>query len=258
MLTTIKKKGAILQLTLLEEKCLHALMSAHAEESLSREQLTQIFAEYLEPVFCYASLFAGVGEIELTRIKIGNFLAINYPAAFFQKFQTQTTVMKRPILAYWLEKQTPLWIEKGSYDHVSSEEEKEEIRIFQLEPMLIHGQRDLSGKISSYYSFRQCGVDSKRALILIKLYMPFLHLLLIKTLKWEYNPSYSAGVALTKREWELVDAIKNGKTNKEIALILGRSPSTIKNQMIGLFEKLEVNTRAEALSKLQKLSETMI
>jgi hypothetical protein len=48
--------------------------------------------------------------------------------------------------------------------------------------MLIHGQRDLSGKFSSYFSFRQCRIDEEKANFLLKIYMPYLHLILAKGL----------------------------------------------------------------------------
>lgn len=247
-----------MQLNHIEEICLFKLISAYSSSNFTEEKIYQLFKDFLQPVFLYESLIAGVGEVEFTRIKIGRAISINYPEEFLKQIEKVTSVEKRSLLAYWLEHQQPLFINEINFDHISSDLEKEEISIFKLAPMLIHGQRDLSGKFSSYFSFRQCGIEEERAKALIKIYMPYLHLILAKGLDWKYSLTYNIKLKLTKREWELLDYIKQGKTNKEIAILVQRSPSTIKNQVLQLFRKLEVSTRSEALSKIQNLSSSQM
>lgn len=247
-----------MQLNEIEEACLFALISAHLRKDLDQEKVYELFESFLHPVFFYKSLIAGVGEVEFTRIKIGKIISVNYPVEFLEQIDKVTSVEKRSLLAYWLEHQQPLYVQGANFDDISSDLEKEEIKIFSLSPMLIHGQRDLSGKFSSYFSFRQCKLDEERAKFLIKIYMPYLHLILSKGLKWEYSQTFDVKLKLTTREWELVDYIKKGKSNKEIAILLQRSPSTIKNQVIALFRKLDVSTRSEALARLQTLSGSLL
>jgi DNA-binding CsgD family transcriptional regulator len=54
--------------------------------------------------------------------------------------------------------------------------------------------------------------------------------------------------ALTQRESEIMDYVKNGKTNIEISLILKISPNTVKNHLKSIFKKLDVVNRAQAVS----------
>ena len=54
---------------------------------------------------------------------------------------------------------------------------------------------------------------------------------------------------LSKREDEIMDWIKKGKSNAEIGSILGISPFTVKNHMRRIFKKLEVDNRIQAVSK---------
>jgi DNA-binding CsgD family transcriptional regulator len=57
---------------------------------------------------------------------------------------------------------------------------------------------------------------------------------------------------LSKREAEVVDLLLQGKSNKQIALALGISESTVEFHLQNIYAKLQVNSRVEALLKLGK------
>ena len=54
---------------------------------------------------------------------------------------------------------------------------------------------------------------------------------------------------LTSRELEILAAIGEGLTNKEVARRLGISPHTVKFHLEAIFEKLGAGSRAEAIAK---------
>jgi DNA-binding NarL/FixJ family response regulator len=56
-------------------------------------------------------------------------------------------------------------------------------------------------------------------------------------------------VLLTPREIEVLGALGNGMTNKEVARLLAISPHTVKFHIESLFRKLGVASRAEAVAK---------
>ncbi|MEZ5701339.1 MAG: helix-turn-helix transcriptional regulator, partial [Burkholderiaceae bacterium] len=53
-------------------------------------------------------------------------------------------------------------------------------------------------------------------------------------------------VALTPRETEVLSWLAKGKTNRDIAEILGMSPRTVNKHLEHVFEKLGVETRSAA------------
>jgi DNA-binding CsgD family transcriptional regulator len=55
-----------------------------------------------------------------------------------------------------------------------------------------------------------------------------------------------ASAALTPRETEVLSWIAKGKTNRDVADILGMSPRTVNKHLEHVFEKLGVETRAAA------------
>lgn len=62
----------------------------------------------------------------------------------------------------------------------------------------------------------------------------------------EAPPSRLAVAALTPRETEVLSWIAKGKTNRDVAEILGMSPRTVNKHLEHVFEKLGVETRAAA------------
>jgi DNA-binding NarL/FixJ family response regulator len=50
---------------------------------------------------------------------------------------------------------------------------------------------------------------------------------------------------LSRRERQIVDALLVGRTNKEVAQLLGISDQTVKNQLTTLYKKVGVTSRLE-------------
>jgi len=62
-------------------------------------------------------------------------------------------------------------------------------------------------------------------------------------------PNSSLTVGLSARELEIMEWVRKGKTNQEIALILQISLFTVKNHLQRIFRKLDVLNRAQAVGK---------
>jgi len=66
---------------------------------------------------------------------------------------------------------------------------------------------------------------------------------------------YEAGpfVPLSDREYEVLQLISQGLTNKEIAIQLGVTPGTVKVHTHNIFNKLNVNRRTQAIAQARRL-----
>jgi DNA-binding CsgD family transcriptional regulator len=60
--------------------------------------------------------------------------------------------------------------------------------------------------------------------------------------------------ALTQRESEVLSWVAKGKTNRDIAEILGMSPRTVNKHLEHIFDKLGVETRSAAAAIGARLS----
>jgi len=59
---------------------------------------------------------------------------------------------------------------------------------------------------------------------------------------------------LSSRQHEILDLMESGKTNKQIAEVLGISQSTVKFHIAGLFRELNVRTRTECVHVARQLN----
>jgi DNA-binding CsgD family transcriptional regulator len=59
-------------------------------------------------------------------------------------------------------------------------------------------------------------------------------------------------IGLSKRQYQVVELLLQGKSNKQIALELGVSESTIEFHLRNIYRKLQVSSRTEAILKLRQ------
>ncbi|MEZ5710379.1 MAG: LuxR C-terminal-related transcriptional regulator [Blastomonas sp.] len=67
------------------------------------------------------------------------------------------------------------------------------------------------------------------------------------------NDAALAALQISPREYETLELLAAGHSNKEIARLLDVSPNTVKTHVASLFEKLEVNRRTQAIGKAKEL-----
>ncbi|CRF35297.1 LuxR family transcriptional regulator [Brachyspira suanatina] len=70
--------------------------------------------------------------------------------------------------------------------------------------------------------------------------------------KTENESSKEIEVNLTKREKEILSYLLDGKTNKEVSLILSISLNTVNNHVANIYEKSGVKNRVELVNKFSK------
>jgi DNA-binding NarL/FixJ family response regulator len=78
-------------------------------------------------------------------------------------------------------------------------------------------------------------------------------LLLLQEQRNDFCPAMLAPLGFSKRECEILYWVMHGKTNPEIAALLGLSPGTIRTRLEGIFPKLGVQTRTAAAIRAQEL-----
>jgi DNA-binding CsgD family transcriptional regulator len=66
---------------------------------------------------------------------------------------------------------------------------------------------------------------------------------------FERNEAAIRSLGLTPRECEILELLASGRSNKELARILGISPNTVKTHLASLYGKLEVQKRVQAIEK---------
>ena len=124
-----------------------------------------------------------------------------------------------------------------------------------LAARLVMGPR---GRLEAFYVFsRVNGPLDERLAYLIEWVVPHLHNAYLRVLATEREASGAAtqraGRLVTPRQEEILNLIKCGKSNIEIAEALSCSPWTIKNHIQAILRKLDSNTRTHAIARAMSL-----
>lgn len=116
-----------------------------------------------------------------------------------------------------------------------------------------HGPKEMQGEFGSFFVFLRAGSPpAAREAYLIELLMPYLHMALHRMLAGEQgaeSAEVSIETLLSRRQIQVLQWVKDGKTNQEIGQILDISPLTVKNHVQKILRKLNVNNRAQAVGK---------
>ena len=123
----------------------------------------------------------------------------------------------------------------------------------ELKNVAFHGMGWINGQIKGYASFSRVRVpfDGRLALY-IDILLPPLLATLARVLANEarvHSHSKRPSGLVTAREVEVLTWVRDGKTNDEIAAILGLSMLTVKNYLRHAMKKLVVRTRGQAVAK---------
>lgn len=126
---------------------------------------------------------------------------------------------------------------------------------------MLHGLRDHRGRHDCLYVFFSSRDELEiSTLNAMEILLPYLDTALrgIEPLspsgkeRFVMDSEESEGYRLSERENEIMDWVKIGKTNAEIAHILSISSFTVRNHIQHIFKKLEVYNRLQAVSKMER------
>ncbi|HEX5008505.1 MAG TPA: response regulator transcription factor [Hyphomonadaceae bacterium] len=70
---------------------------------------------------------------------------------------------------------------------------------------------------------------------------------------FEINTRAMASLGISDREFEVLELLAAGRSNKEISARLNVSPNTVKTHVANLYGKLEVRRRTEAVLRAREL-----
>lgn len=202
----------------------------------------------------HASLWCALGDLDRMALRVDTFTR-GVPDARVH------TAMTDPIDGL-LRRLLDDWLRAGRVPRVHSSEQADQMGRRQLitelarcgfDHVLVHGVREPMGEHGTFFVFAGLeALPGSREAYLLELLMPHLHLALHRMHQHEGQapsvPSAPA-VLLSRREIQVLHWVRHGKTNQEIALILGISPPTVKNHLQKIMRKLNVNNRAQAVGK---------
>lgn len=233
------------------EKHLYLEFVQASQQVTTREDFQEYSRQYIRPLFPHGMTLACVGAIVNGNAVLEMAVAVDYPSELLKKVHEVTSVGDRALLARWYVERKPQLVELEVNDELLSAMERAELLAFNFNNFAAHGVIDLDGKKGSYISFARIPgrLDAHHA-FLLELMVPHIHQVLLSILRQSQSVApATAATLLTPKEMVVLRWLATGKTNPEIAALLNRSVSTIRNQVHSILGKIGACGRAEALRK---------
>lgn len=207
----------------------------------------------LQSIFPHGKLVCGIGRLAKHGVQVRHVMGCNFPEEYIQALQRPDGLTSSPIIVKWMKEQQPILFEPDCEEIIKSAPPGwlDNFHRFGLVNLAAHGICDFDNHTASYFSF-SCIPEplNQRHAYLLKLLVPHLHAALTRVVS---NPRFNRTSAqeskLTKREKEILQWMSSGKSNWEIAQVVGLSESTVKNHVHHILVKLHATTRAQAVAK---------
>ena len=178
-------------------------------------------------------------------------LNVSFPEEWLYLYWKNRYAEVDPVLRALMQSQrTQVWSQV--YANISSEREKEFVEnatSFGLSDGVTAGSLDPSCGVATFFAF--AGGDTAEHLRFVNFldYLgQHLHLALLRSASKTSSSTATCVTTLSPREVTILNWIKNGKTNWEIAQIVGITERTIRFHIESIFGKLDVSSRTQAVA----------
>jgi len=180
-----------------------------------------------------------------------NVINVSYPDEWLRLYWQNSYYEVDPVFRSALRSPgTSHW--KATYSTATSAKEQDFIqaaREFGLGDGITTASSDKACGVATFCSFAGMdGIDVERYLKLVEYLGQHLHLALMRTEPRHASVLDKCVKQLTVRELTILNWMKNGKTNWEIAQILGVTERTIRFHVESIFSKLDVTSRSQAVA----------
>ena len=187
------------------------------------------------------------GSVRMADRRIVEAVNLSFPTAFMNGFVAEDKHCACPAMRRWVETRSPVFVDPesplllpGDRAWLAKGER------FGIRNVAIHGVMSLSQEHACYFTFGNLETWNREAAFMLQVLVPHLHYAL--THVEEFGNKRPKKI-LTEREQEVLKWICGGKSNSEMATILGISSWTVKIQVSNLLAKLNASTRGHAVAK---------
>jgi transcriptional regulator EpsA len=223
-----------------------------AAEVLNADEFMHMIENDLARLLPHEIFACGFGGVSPKGSYVHKVLQRNSPNEYYLELLQPDGRIDSPLMTRWRNTQQPVMFQSGRDDH---EYPAEWVRIFNkydLRNTVAHGMLDMQGALTSYFIFtRNEGEVGLKHLYLLKLLTPHLHMALVRILATLQDFGDYAGAIhslISVRQRQIIHWLHEGKTNWEIARILGMTEKNVKYHIEQILVKLDVRNRTQAVA----------
>lgn len=236
------------------------------EQLKSIQEFKQFIQDNFRKFLPHKMALCGVGDLKSG--KVTRLINIDFPDSFISYAVQADQTIQSPLAKTWLVFRKPIILQVDDNIRELDIQFLNMIKRCKINSIASHGVVGPYGQCFSYFSFANIDNLSKAKIRTILLtFVPILHNTFSRILtqsssidneeklisayeKTLINSKFDSMMSLTHRENEILNWMSIGKTNWEMAQILGISHNTVNNHIKSIFKRLNVNNRTQAISML--------
>lgn len=246
----MEETGSSCPLTIEERLTLIDVIDALQLVSTAQQFVACMTGE-MQRIFPHGGIGCGIGNIAEKNVKPYRMLLHQFPREYIESLRQPDGGLNSPLMTRWRSTRAPVVVDLQNSLIGWSLSWIMNIRKHDFRNIAVHGLIDVEGVTTSYFCFIRIPqrLGEKHVYLLNKL-VPHLHIALVRAMATMEDMTGSASpVILTPRQKEVLHWIYQGKTNWEIAKILGKSEDTVKYHVAQIFLKLNAANRTQAVAQ---------
>lgn len=227
----------------MNDRLLNSLATVGTVQEFKAWTLTQ-----LRPVLPHGALICGLGHLHAGGVSLDYLVTVDYPTEHIEAIRNRAGAIDTPILRRWLLTQQPVVFDVDAPWPETPKVWLDSFRHHQLQNVVAHATYDRTRCVGTYHSvYRIPKKPDQRYIETLCTLVPALHEALCRVVERTRNNETSGIVVSTlpERERRVIHWLKQGKTNVQIAGLVGQSTNTVKHHVTSIFNKFAVSSRAQ-------------
>lgn len=230
------------------------------ETSLDVQRVNQFFSWTqgpLQALLPHEILICGISEGPGRELKLRYFSATRYfREEHFQAASHPRNGLITRVIGHWRASRQPCLVPPPPFASAGDPDWEELLYRLELRNMASHGQLGHTGHVHAWFGFFRVGGMDHRLALLLQLMLPVLTETYSRVVAQENGAaaqSVRLGHVLSCREIQVLELVRAGYSNIEIASHLQLSVMTAKNHVQNIRAKLKVRTRGQAVAEAMRL-----
>lgn len=221
----------------------------------SRDMFLSVVYPALKKLLPHHHFIGGVATVKPASIT--HSVNVGFPETYANQQIGSDGSVRSPLIRSWLRQKVrhPVFFDVRDEALIQTLADRswiQTLRAHRISTLAAHGQLDVSAVGMSYFCFSGVDVSDTNISATLKSVVPHLHIA-ISHPQFRQQPQHEQHIkkasTLSIREKEVLNLVSVGKTNGEIADILGISAWTVKIHVKNFMTKLDVSTRGHAVAK---------
>ncbi len=217
------------------------------------EEFKQWTRIHIRPILPHQTFSCGYGHIHAGGVALDGVVAVDYPLDHLDTIRNRIGGIDTPILRRWLATREPQLFDPDQPWSDIPQAWFDSYCQHQLGRTVAHAVYDTERCVGTYHSFHRVEEPlGERHVSIARELVPVMHEVFCRVIEQlnATNEFATQLAGLSQPEREVVNWLKVGKTNQDIAQLLGCTEGAVKQRLKRMFEKLGIENRAQLVCRL--------